>query len=184
MPTSRLPRSFVRRLATIVLLASALVPRHAVAADAGVAVLLSPLRSPGDQVRDGAGEFEVLVSVARVQRDHPTVGVVGVGNRKGFFPAGGEHALRFFALQGVPIVKLAQGGQPAADPEGLYLAGINLSETEAAAVLRRCLERFGSPPRAVDPDRPTPGELTAIRAYLRPSREAFAMASARRVALQ
>lgn len=147
-------------------------------------MLQSPVKSMGDFVRDGAGEFQVLVSVARVQRDHRTVGVVGVGNRMGLFPAGGEHALRFFALQGVPIVKLARGGEAAADPEGLFLKGGNLTEAEATAVLTRCLDRFGSPPKAVNPDRPTVGEIAAIRAYLRPYRDAFALAGAQRVAAQ
>ena len=163
---------------------TALLSGRAIAADAGVAVLQSPLRVPGDHVREGAGEFEVMVSVARLQRDHRMVGVVGLGNRKGLFTAGGEHALRFFALQGVPIVKLAQGGQPLADADGLFLAGNNLTESEAATVLTRCLERFGSPPRVADPDKPTSNEIAAIRAYLRPYREAFAVASARQVAVQ
>jgi L-asparaginase len=166
------------------MLAGALATGRSAAASAEIAVLQSPLRSPGDVVREGAGEFEVLVSVARLQQDHRAVGVVGVGNRRGLFPSGGEHALHFFALQGVPIVKLAQGGAPAADPEGLFLAGNNLTESEAAAVLARCLDRFGSPPRAADPDDPTKDELAAIRAYLRPYREAFALASARRLALE
>ena len=184
MPIRRLPLPSVRWLATILALAGALAPGRAAAVEAGIAVLQSPLRSPGDVVREGAGEFEVLLSVARVQQDHRAVGVVGVGNRQGFFPAGGEHALHFFALQGVPVVKLARGGAPTADPAGLFLTGTNLTESEASAVLARCLDRFGSPPRAADPDNPTAAELAAIRAYLRPYREAFALSSARRVALE
>jgi hypothetical protein len=49
-------------------------------------------------------------------------------------------------------------------------------------VLKRCLNRHGSPPTAANPDRPTPGELAAIRHYLVPFREALALAGAPRLA--
>jgi L-asparaginase len=149
------------------------------AADAGIAVIHSTKWSPGDCVRDGAGEFQVLVSVASLQREHSTVGVVGVGNRHGLFPAASEHALRFFALHGVPVAKLAKGDELVPDPEGLFLDGGALSEKEAADVLAHCLNRYGAPPLAANPDRPTANELEAIRKSLRPFRAAFAVANAK-----
>lgn len=126
----------------------------------------------------------MFVRVAREQREHHAVGVVGVGNRHGLFPEGGEHALRFFALRGVPVAKLATGGDLAADPDGLFLNGGTLTEAEASAVLSHCLERFGAPPVAANPDRPTAGELAAIRTSLLPFRQAFVLAEAQRVALR
>ncbi len=129
-------------------------------------------------VREGAGEFQVMMSVANLQNSHSTVGLVGVGNRHGMFPAGSEHALRFFALHGVPVAKLARGDELAADPEGLFIDAGTLSEKDAAAVLTHCLNRYGAPPLAANPDKPTVRELEAIRKSLRPFREAFALANA------
>lgn len=152
------------------------------AADSEVAILQAAPWSPGDAVREGAGEFEVLFCVARLQHDHHTAGIVGIGNQNGLFSMGAERALRYVALRGVPVARLAQGGECVPDPDGLYLDAGHLSKAEAAVVLERCLDRLGAPPSAADPDHPTAGELAAIRAYLVPFREAFALAGAPRVA--
>jgi L-asparaginase len=184
MPITRRPRFSVRCLGTILALVGGLTSGRAADSAAGIAVVRSPAWSPGDAVREGAGEFEVLVSVASLQRMHREVGIVGVGNRHGIFPAGGEQALRFFSLQGVPVAKIAPGGDLASDPEGIFLEAGHLTEAKASAVLSRCLERFGAPPAAANPDRPTAIELVAIRAALRPFREAFALANAQSVALR
>jgi hypothetical protein len=159
-------------------------PASAHASSAGIAVIRSSEWSPGDTVRAGAGEFEVYVSVARKQRAFRSVGVVGIGNRHGLFSSGGEQALRFFALRGVPVAKLAQGGDLAADPDGLFLDGSNLTEAETSAVLAHCLDTYGPPPMAANPERPTASELEAIRAHLVPFRRAFFLATADRLASQ
>jgi hypothetical protein len=147
-----------------------------------VAVLRAAPWSPGDPIREGAGEFEVLCRVASLQRAHRAVGVIAVGDRNGLFAHGAENALRFVALQGVPVARLAPGGEVAQDPDSLFLDCGHLAESEAAAVLERCLSRHGSPPVAANPDRPTPGELAAIRQYLVPFREALVLAGAQRLA--
>jgi hypothetical protein len=164
-------------------LAAASVQPMACAADANnrVAVLRAAPWSPGDPVREGAGELEVLCQVASLRKTHRPVGVVAVGDRHGLFAHGAENALRFVALQGVPVARLAPGGEVARDPDDLFLDGGHLTESEAAAVLERCLNRHGSPPMAANPDRPTPGELAAIRRYLVPFREAIDLASAPRL---
>ena len=146
-----------------------------------IAVVRAAPWSPGDTVREGAGEFEVLFHVASLQKDHRAVGLIAVGDRHGLFTRGGERALRFVALQGVPVARFAPGGEIARDPDGLFLDGGHLTESEAAAVLKRCLNRLGSPPMAANPDRPTARELAAIRAHLVPFREALALASAPRL---
>lgn len=138
-----------------------------------IAVVRAAAWSPGDPVREGAGEFEVLLSVARVLRDHSEAAIVGVGDRHGLFSEGAERALRFVALKGVPVVTLAPGGDPVADPEGIFLDGGRLSVSQASAVLQRCLDHFGAPPRAADPAHPTPRELAAVRAHLELYRVAF-----------
>jgi hypothetical protein len=144
-----------------------------------VAVLTAAPWSPSDTVREGAGELEVLCKVASLQKGHRAVGLIAVGDRNGLFNHGGEHALRFVALQGVPVARLAPGGEVALDPDGLFLDCGHLDEAEAAAVLRRCLDLHGAPPAAANPDCPTAGELAAIRHYLVPFRKALALAGER-----
>ncbi len=146
-----------------------------------VAVLRAAAWSPGDPVREGAGEFEVLCRVASLKRAHPNVGLLAVGDRHGLLTRGAENALRFAALQGVPVARLAPGGDVARDPDDLFLDCGHLTESEAATVLERCLSRHGSAPAAANPDSPTHGELAAIRAYLAPFRAALALAGAPRL---
>jgi hypothetical protein len=149
---------------------------------AGVAVLRSASWSPGDSTREGAGEFEVLICAAKLQREHRFAGIVGIGNRHGMFLDRAERALRHLALRGFPVAKVAPDGDLAADPEQLFLDATGLGEHEAAGILARCLERHGAPPSAANPEHPTEKELAAIRAHLQPFREAFALATAPRLA--
>jgi len=51
-----------------------------------------------------------------------------------------------------------------ADPHEFQIAATNLTATKARLLLMACLMRFGSYPPAKDPDHPTAGELSAIRA--------------------
>jgi hypothetical protein len=161
-----------------------LCPLYAATARAeagGIAVVRAAPWSPGDEVREGAGEFEVLFRVASIQNNHQAIGVLGIGDRHGSFPAGAERALRFLAMKGVPVARIALGGDSGLDPEGLFLDAGRLSESEATAVLGRCLERFGPAPAVADPEHPTSRELAATRKYLRPFRQAFAVATAPRL---
>jgi hypothetical protein len=181
MPIALTPqaiRRFAGALGLIAVFTSTLTATPA----AGVAVLRSAPWSPGDTVREGAGEFEVLMCAARLQRENRAAGIVGVGNRHGLFLTGAERALRLLALRGVPVAKLARNGQVAADPEQLFLDASGLTESEASTLLRRCLEKHGAPPAAANPDQPTARELASIRAHLQPFREAFAVAATPRMA--
>lgn len=148
------------------------------AAAPGVAVLKSAPWSPGDTVREGAGEFEVLVCAAQLRRNHSIAGVVGVGNRHGLFLQGAERALQHLALSGMPVVKLTTGGDLASDPAGLFVNAHGLRAEEASELLTRCLARHGAPPAAANPASPTAGELAAIRKHLRPFQDAFVLAGA------
>ena len=145
---------------------------------AGVAVLHAAPWSQGDELREGAGEFEVLLQAARLQQSHRIIGIVGVGDRHGLFNHGAERALRLLVLRGTPVVKLARGSDLAPDPDRLFIDARELAEGAATAILQRCLERHGPIPSAADPEHPTQRELTAIRAHLRPFQEAFARAAA------
>lgn len=160
------------------------MPTLGTATPVGVAVLHAAPWSPYDPVREGAGELEVFLCAAQLQRAHRVAGIVGVGGRHGTFVVGAERALRHLALSGVPVVKLARSGDPVADPDKLFLAIGSIDEAEAAAILQRCLERYGAPRAAASPDAPTVSELAAIRAHLQPFREALALAATARVAVR
>lgn len=148
----------------------------------GVAVLHAAPWSPGDSAREGAGEFEVLLRIAQLQRSHRVAGLVSVGDRNGLRRCGGEDALAHAAASGIPVAKIAPGGEVAATPDALFLDAGRLDPHEASQVLSQCLQRHGPPPRAADPLRPTRRELAAIREHLRPFREALAIAAAPKLA--
>jgi hypothetical protein len=157
---------------------------HASEAPVGVAIVRAAPGSGSDGARDGAAEFEVLMRVAQLQRVHRATGLVCVGNRHGMLPPGGERALRRVVLSGVLVVRLAQGGEVAPTPDGLFLDGGRLEEVDAQRILVECVGRHGPPPTAADPECPTSHELTAIRAHLPPFQTALAAAAARRLAVR
>ncbi len=143
---------------------------------AGVGVLHSAEWSPGDAVRDGAGEFSVFLRTAQLQREHRAAGLVAVGDRHGMLRSGGERALRRIVLTGVAVVKLAPGGEIVASEHDVFLSGGALDAKAASNVLLQCLQRFGAPPAVSDPENPTKPELAAIRAHLQPFQQALALA--------
>jgi len=72
------------------------------------------------------------------------------------------------------VVAVGRGnneGFPA--PHGLFLGGRNLTATKARLLLMACLMRLGSLPPTADPDRPTEGELEAVRNRLAAYQEIF-----------
>lgn len=180
MPITQLPQP-VRAFALAFLIGGSLAGL-AHAATPAVVVVRAAAWSPGDTVREGAGEFEIFVRTAKLQQDHPAVGIVGVGNRHGVFVKGAERAFQHLAMRGVPVAKLTSGGDLALDREGLMIDASGLSEAQASSVLATCLAQFGSLPRAADPDAPTASELEAIRRHLGLFREQFRIATAPRVA--
>jgi hypothetical protein len=146
-----------------------------------VAVLRSAAWSPGDTVRDGAGEFAVFLTAARLQRAHRAAGLVAVCDRHGLLRTGGETALRRLVHTGLAIVKLTPAAA-AVDPHPGFLQGGTLGEEQAAAILVRCLDRYGPPPAAADPEDPSPAELAALRSHLAPFQAALDAAVAPRLA--
>jgi hypothetical protein len=174
----------LRRTAVGALMALLLGATAAAATPAGIAVVHSAEWSPGDTVREGAGEFEVLLKVAQLQHSHTAAGLVCVGDHNGILRSGGERALRVAALTGVPVAKLAHGGEVAPDPDALFLDAHKLNEADAARVLKHCLEQYGPPPASANPSHPTARELAAIRAHLLPFQAAFALAAGPVVAVR
>jgi hypothetical protein len=116
-----------------------------------VTVIQAAAWSQGDAAREGASEFLVLMETARIRRQDGGGGLVAVGNRRGFFGVGAERALELAVLQGVPVVKLAAGGQVRPSPHGLFLDGGGLSAEAARQVLERCVERHGTWAAASEP---------------------------------
>lgn len=164
--TSHRARRFSFHLRSFLLLVALSVGVVHAASPAGVTILRATEWSPDDATRDGAGEFEVWLCVAQLQRAHPTAGLVAVGDRNGVFRSGGERALRRVVFTGVVVVKLAPSGEVAATPDGLFVDAGTLPEHRAAHLLTRALERYGAPPSAANPDAPTAAECAAIRAHL------------------
>ena len=132
----------------------------------GIALVRSTRWSPNDAERDGASEFEILLSVARLLESHPLAGVIGVGNRNGAFLPAAERALERAASMGLPVVKLAAQGSLPVNPDNLFIEAGSLSSDEARSVLAECLVTLGALPPAADILRPTAKELAAIRAKL------------------
>jgi len=138
--------------------------RNAQATEPAVAVLVGSAWSPGDSVRDGAAEFEVLMCVAQLQHASGIAGLVSVGYHRGSFPPAAEMALARVAHMGIPVVRLAQNAPlPAHEGDSFIEAG-SLSPTEAKRLLTECLKRYGALPAATDPANPTKKESQALQA--------------------
>lgn len=152
------------------------------AAPVEVGVLHAVEWSPGDPVRDGAGEFVVLLRAAQLQRSAAAAGLLAVGDHNGVLRAGGEKALRRVALSGVVVAKMARGGEVAWTPDTLYVDAGKLSEEHAQRILTRALELHGAPHAAADPDHPTAREIAAIQAHLKKLQAVFALEAGVQVA--
>ncbi len=136
------------------------------APDPAVAVIATPPWSPHDPVRDGAIEFEVLFTAARLLRENALAGLVAVGNRHGVFTPAAEAGLHRAMHLGLPVVRLAAAGQVAAPADDLLISGGSLSPEEAQRVLQLCLARHGTLTPAANPERPTAAERAAWRRQL------------------
>lgn len=137
-----------------------------VQAQPGITVLKSARWSPNDAEREGASEFEVLLSVARLLEKHPLPGLIGIGNQNGAFLPAAEQALTRAATMGVPVVKLSASGTLASNPENLFIEAGSLSPDEAKVLLAECLLVLGTLPPARNILAPTEAELQAIRHHL------------------
>ncbi|HWA28881.1 MAG TPA: hypothetical protein VG734_24735 [Lacunisphaera sp.] len=143
----------------------------------GVAVVRTVPWVQADATRDGAAEMLVLLEVARLRQLGNPAGVVAVGDRRGLFHTGAEEALRLAVMRGVPVVKLAHGGQVLPAPHGLFLDGGQLSEAEAATLLVRCRDRHGVLPAATEG-----ADLAELRARLQLYQSEFTLAASARLA--
>jgi hypothetical protein len=174
--------AFSRSLLSAGLILSAAAPLRAGVPDVApqVQVVRAAGWSQGDAVREGAAEFMVLLELARLTRDPAQGGLVGVGDRRGFFGTGAEQAMHRAVLRGVPVVKLAPSGRVRPAPHGLFIDGTGLSEEEACALLARCRQQHGALP--VVGEGATDTDLARLRARLQSYQQEFTLAAATRLA--
>ncbi len=136
------------RIRSLVTLAAVLAFPFATFSAPPVAIIEDAPWSPGDAPRDGASEFGVLLQLAQLQQQHPLIGLVGVGDRRGVFQEGTRRGLAFAVQQGVPVVRLARGAPIAVPIAGdVFIDGGMMTAEAASALLAQCLERFGPLPK-------------------------------------
>ena len=139
-----------------------------------VGVVREVASSPNDLGREGACEFQVFLTVAQLQQESSTVGLLGVGNQNGRLAQQTERALEHVVLRGIPVVRLARGGGLVGlAPDALFIDASSMTEEQARQRLVECLSRFGGLPAVKDPSHPTETELNAIRGQLAKYRKAF-----------
>jgi hypothetical protein len=121
-------------------------------------------------------EIDAMVA-ANLGRRGPSGFVVEGAAPYGRAAPAAETALRRAAMQRMPVVMVGRGNAEGFVPPGVpsyAIAGSNLTATKARLMLMACLLRFGAPPPARDPDRPTDAEAGAIKDILEQYRMAFA----------
>jgi L-asparaginase/Glu-tRNA(Gln) amidotransferase subunit D len=75
-----------------------------------------------------------------------------------------DRTLKSAVYRGMPVVVVGRGNNEGfTGPRGVFIGGRNLTATKARLLLMACLMRFGSPPPAADPQRPTEAETTALK---------------------
>lgn len=123
---------------------------------------------PEDGSNDATQEVDILARIERNLHKAPLAGFVA----EGAAPFGGmtrsvDAALEQAACSGMPVVKVGRGnaeGMVPTNPNGLFIAGSNLTATKARLLLMACLMKLGSLPPAADPCKPSEPERQAIRA--------------------
>lgn len=122
----------------------------------------------------GGGPANAIASqladaIARLQHEAPLGGIVAEGVTGGHFEQVEAEALEHAAAHGIPVVKVGRDAPETFVPataKRLWIGGGNLTAAKARVLLMACLLRFGSLPRAANPNAPTESERAAIRARL------------------
>ena len=164
--------------ATLLLLALATAATSVRADQPGTTILYDAPWSPGDVSRDGASEFAVLLNVAQLRQHYRRAGIVAVGNADGLLQPATQDALTRAALMGVAVVRIVGATKPRAVPDNLFIEAAAQPALVVEKLLADCLVRFGAPPAAANPARPTPAEKAALRRVLSRYQLAFDAARA------
>lgn len=126
----------------------------------------------------GSAEYPDIEAMVRanLQRS-PLAGFVVEGAAPyGRATPSAERALRRASMLGMPVVMVGRGNAEGFVPPGVpgfAIAGSNLTATKARLLLMACMLRFGAPPPARDPERPSDAEQHAIQAALAGYRSVF-----------
>jgi L-asparaginase len=137
---------------------------------------LPPRGGEGEPSAHGYPEIDALVA-ANLRRGGLAGFVVEGAAPYGRATPAAERALRRAALQGMPVAMVGRGNAEGFVPPGVpnfAIAGSNLTATKARLLLMACLLRFGAPPPARDPDRPSDAERAAVHDLLERYRAVFA----------
>lgn len=137
----------------------------------------------GDNWYDDAGapdpkaEPGILTMIDYLLDKYPLAGIVGEGLAPySSMSASQDKALELAALSGIPVAKTARGdasGLVKVNPNNLFIEGNNLTTTKARMLLMAAIMKLGPLPPAKDPTKPTPEELTAIKAKIAQYQEIF-----------
>jgi hypothetical protein len=85
-----------------------------------------------------------------------------------------KRVLKSAVYRGMPVVLVGRGNNEGfTGPQGTFIGGRNLTSTKARLLLMACLMRFGAPPPAADPERPTESETKAVDAVLAEYQKVF-----------
>jgi len=126
---------------------------------------------------DPSREVDLLAQIDRNLAVHPLAGFVV----EGLSPYGRltsrvrTSVMRRAAFSGMPVVLVGRGNAEGfvPPPAAPFIGGRNLTSTKARLLLLACLMKFGSLPAAVDPDRPTAGEIAAVEKKITQYQEVF-----------
>lgn len=129
----------------------------------GIAVLRGDTYSPADPAREGAREFKVFLTVAKLIRQSPLSAVIGITSRNGLLLPESAQALNRSVLMGVPVITVSTTGQVSPDATNLFVEAGRLSEADARAVLTQCMLRYGNFQPSADPANPTAAELATLQ---------------------
>ena len=122
-------------------------------------------------------EVEILARIEKNLRDSPLSGLVAEGTiAAGRTQESLEKAIDIASLSGMPVVRVSRGdeaGRVRPNPSNLTIEGSNLTAAKARLLLMAALMKFGSLPRAVDPENPTQEEKEAVRDKVEQYQEVF-----------
>jgi L-asparaginase len=144
------------------------IPKVAIVKDANYSA-----ERMGEELEDDA---DLLALISRNLERYPLSGFVVEGHVPfgTISSATRTRVLKSAVYRGMPVVVVGRGNNEGfTAPHGVFIGGRNLTATKARLLLMACLMRFGSPPPAADPDRPTQAEMTAVGALLAEYQKVF-----------
>ncbi len=129
-----------------------------------------------DMDDDMAAEVDLVASIEHKLSLGKLTGFISEGLVPyGTLPSQARHNLLLRAsFSGIPVAKVGRNATEGfADPHDFQIAATDLTATKARLLLMACLLKFGSLPAALNPDKPTPEELAAIKAVVARYQAAF-----------